>query len=89
MMNEYLSIALSAAVPLRIMMMKEHGGPTAEERASCVGIAQMLGEKGDVLLFGGGRPGEMADAFNAVARGIAILAFSFGGVTLFGQHWEA
>lgn len=33
-------------------------------------------------------PGEMADAFNAVAQGLACLAFCPGGVVFAGYHWE-
>ena len=84
-----LAIALSAAVPLHIMMLQEQGGPLKEQLASCEEIAHHLGEKGDVLLFGGGKIGEAADVFNAVAQGLAMLAFCPGRVTLFGEHWEA
>lgn len=35
------------------------------------------------------RPGEMTGAFNAVAQGLACLAFCPGGVVFAGHHWEA
>ncbi|MEK6609189.1 MAG: hypothetical protein AABZ30_16140 [Myxococcota bacterium] len=40
-------------------------------------------------MFGGGKPGEVADLFNRTAKAIAVLSFAPGGVTVFGQHWEA
>ena len=98
MIDEHLLIALSAAVPLYIMELQAQGGPVQEQYPSCSeveqllgakGVARLLGAKGDVLLFGEGKKGEAAGVFNAMARGLAILAFCPGGVTFFGQHWEA
>lgn len=48
--------------------------------------ATLLGEKGDVLLYGGKGCGE---AFTALARGLACLAFAPGGVNAFGVHFCA
>lgn len=36
----------------------------------------------------GEKPGRAATAFNAVARGIAILSLLPGGVKIFGTHWR-
>ena len=43
----------------------------------------------DILLCGGGKPGECADLFNRTAHAIAVLAFVPGGVTIFGATFEA
>lgn len=82
-------MTLQCAVPLRIMRIKQRGGPTSADFEGVAKISQQLGERGDVLLFGGGKEGEVADLFNGLAETIALLAFSPGGVHLFGQHWEA
>ena len=84
-----LSIALSAAVPLHILRLKEQGGPRREDIEACQAWSTELGEHGDVLLFGGGKPGQAAALFNQLARSIAVLSFWPGGVSLFGQHWES
>lgn len=48
--------------------------------------AQLLGEKGDVLLYGGRG---CAGAFAALARALACLAWTPGGVTVAGMHFCA
>ena|SRR3990167_8501246 len=85
----YLSSALEVAVPLHVMQLQARGGPSQEDVDSCAAIAELLGSKGDLLMFRGRKRGETADVFNALARGIAILSFCPGGVTLFGEHWES
>jgi hypothetical protein len=84
-----LAIALSAAVPLHIMGFQAAGGPTFEDFGRAQQFSSELGERGDVLLFGGGRKGEAAKLFNETARALAVLAFVPGGVTIFGQHYES
>jgi len=87
--SDLFSIAMSAAVPLRIMALVEKGGPDAEDYAKAQAHNVVLGERGDVMLFGGGKNGEAADLFNKTAQAIAILAFCPGGVTLFNQTFDA
>ena len=53
------------------------------------GHATVLGEKSDVLMFGGGKRGEAANAFNVLTDSLAILAFAWGGVIFSGLHFEA
>ena len=84
-MNDLLSISLSAAVPLWIEKLKPL---TPEERiARASGLADIIAAHGDIILYRGGKAGESAKAFNALAEGVAIGAFQPGGVTAFGQHW--
>lgn len=83
-----LAISLSAAVPLWIVDLDRAGGPSEADMKRCGEFAQELGERGDTLLFGG-KPGEAANLFNKLARSIAVLAFCPGGITTFGQHYEA
>ncbi len=82
-----LRTSLSVAVPLWIDQIR--GWPEshrAERRAICV---DTITQYGDVLLYKGKKKGESAEAFNRTAEGIALLAFAPGGVTIFGEHWEA
>lgn len=87
--SKLLVMTLQVAVPLRIMRIKERGGPTSADFEAVANISQQLAERGDVLLFGGGKKDEVANLFNGLAETIALLAFSPGGIHLFGQHWEA
>ena len=85
--RELLVIALQAAVPLWIARLK--GLPWPELQARAAAASQYVAEHGDVILFRGKKRGDTAQAFNALAEGIAICAFAPGGVTIFDQHWEA
>ena len=87
--KSHLSTALETAVPLHVMQLQARGGPSQEDVDSCAAISEILGSKGDLLMFRGGKRGETAQVFNALARGIAVLSFCPGGVTLFGEHWES
>lgn len=49
-------------------------------------VAELIGEQGDVLLYGGRG---CVDAFATVARGLACLAWAPGGVTFAGLHFCA
>lgn len=84
-----LSIALQTAVPLWVAEIKDRGGLSGADLQSARETSTLLASKGDVLLFGGGKRGEVATVFNRVAKAIAILSFLPGGVTLFGSHWES
>jgi hypothetical protein len=88
-MSNNLSIALSVAVPLHIIKLKERGGPDEADLKKAREFNKDLSERGDVLLFGSKKKGEAASLFNGLARSIAVLSFCPGGVTLFGSHWEA
>lgn len=97
-----LRIALSAAVPLRIA---ELAGRGADGRAMyaaeltcgqklidgpcpCKGPADIIATHFDGIARGDGGHGA-ASAFNAAARGLAVLAYAPGGVYFAGMHWEA
>ncbi len=84
-----LSIALGAAVPLWIERIVDEGWTWPRVAAESRTAGQIVAEKGDVILYKSKKAGETASAFNALAKGIACLAFAPGGVTVFGQHWEA
>jgi len=88
-MNGLLPEMMRAAVFLKIESLKEKGGPTKEDIEKAQKTSGMLGERGDVLMHGGGKKGECAELFNRTAHAIAVLAFVPGGVDLFGTHFEA
>jgi hypothetical protein len=81
-----LATALSVAVPMWAMELRRR--PLDELLAEAPSLAQIVAEKGDLIQFRGKKRGETAAAFNALARGVAILSFVPGGVIIFGMHFE-
>jgi hypothetical protein len=84
---DLLYITLSAAVPLWIEELKCKPYDYVQERARVCG--DTVAEKGDIIQFRSKKKGETAKAFNALAEGIACLAFSPGGVKFGPLHFEA
>jgi len=85
--ESHLATALDCAVPL--WMLKLAGVPVNELLARAGACAQVVAEKGDLILFRSKKQGETAAAFNALAEGIAVLALvAPGGVKLFGRQWD-
>lgn len=78
---------LAVAVPMWIEQIRDMPWEEKMERAK--ECAQIVAEKGDVILYKSKKKGETAAAFNSLAEGVAILAFAPGGVTVFGMHFEA
>ena len=79
---------LDLAVAMALLDLRARGGPTDADRERAGEFALRLGEKGDVLLFGGKR-GEAGALAAELARHLAVLAYQPGGVRLFGRHWTA
>lgn len=85
-MHEPLLLTLDLAVPLAI---EEVRSWSEEQRlAYCHEHAQEIASRSDVLMFGG-KKGEAAALFNILARSLACLAYSPGGVRFHGRHWRA
>lgn len=86
-----LSMALSAAVPLWIAEIRQRhtaaDWPVLQDRARECG--DVVASRGDNVLYASKKNGESAAAFNRLAEGVAIGAFVPGGITVFGQHFEA
>lgn len=86
-----LNCCLSEAVPLWFTQLEELKKATTDSQFSVElsrrtsESAKILADHGDALMF---KTKETALAFNALAAGIACLAFCPGGVTVFGIHWE-
>jgi hypothetical protein len=88
--NEALLIdSLRLAVPLRIMEIRDWT-PQQRDNDACW-YRQLLVERGggDTLMYGGGRPGEVAVTFRNLVHALAALAYQPGGVTFSGVHWCA
>lgn len=85
--KELLKVALSTSVPLLIWEYRDV--PLDELLAMAPEVSQYIAEHGDMVLYKSKKKGETAEAFNSVARGLAILAHAPGGVTFLGMHFEA
>lgn len=93
-----MSIALELlhiAVPLRIMELRGHGGPTPAEWQDAHDWAEeKLGPHGDSLLFkvtgtkAKAEGYDTATMFNELARTLAVMAFVPGGVRFAGMAWN-
>jgi len=83
-----LTTMLGVAVPLIIADLAAGGGPTDADLEAARAFGPDLAARGDVLLYGG-KPGEAGELANRLAHAVAVLAFCPGGVTVFGEHWEA
>lgn len=84
-----LGIALSAAVPLRLMAMEMQGGPSSADYERARKASAVFGSEGDKLLFRSKKQGDTARVFNVLSHAVAVLAFCPGGIHIFGQHFEA
>lgn len=84
--GDILKSMLPMAVALRIMDFKKLPWDQLQEIAT--NASQFIGEHGDNILFLGPKKGDTAKAFNELTKGIAVLSFAPGGVTLFGLHFE-
>jgi len=75
---------LDLAVPLWIAELQ--AGRVSPTRSD---LAVALGMLGDVLQYGSKRTGPVEVGFNALAKGLALLAMQPGGVTFRGRAWIA
>lgn len=81
-----LRSTLELAVPMHVLMLDRLTWDQVQ--AMIPECAQHIAEHGDIILYRSKKKGETAAAFNALARAVAILSFSLGGVTIFGLHFE-
>lgn len=84
-----MELFLDISVSLRILELKEKGGPTEEDFKRVQTYQQLIGEKGNFLWMKSEKKGITAKVANAVADAISVLSFCSGGVTIFGRHWES
>lgn len=96
MASTLLTDALEATVPWWIEQLR--GTSFGYRQGMARESVDIIGSQGDNILFRASKPGETARAFNALARGLAILALQPGGVTALGlsfcathprTHWTA
>ena len=79
-----LATCLDAAVPLWIEQFRKL--PEEEWQRMLDEINKDFSAQMEYVIHR--KEGETAQAFNDLARAIALLSFCPGGVTCFGRHWE-
>lgn len=83
--------SLELAITLCVTELRQQplGDLVHEFEATRSEVATLLGEKGDLLMYGSPKKGEVAEIFNRVARTIALMSIIVqGGITVFGRHFE-
>lgn len=83
---------LRVAVPLHLAEVRSARLTTEQVQARLSKAATAIGTYGDLLLYGGKTTksrGHTAEAFNALAYGLAVAAMQPGGIHYGGIHWEA
>lgn len=98
-LDPLLSVCLSLAVPLWIDRVRSWTPEERQAKAHAAGHMVAYGAGAAAVATAGkerGKKGKKkrpnqgaADVFNAMACGLALLAFCPGGITFAGQHWEA
>lgn len=84
-MNPILDIMLTTAVPMYIHQLR---GWSTQRRAETADRCTDLTTLADVVLEPTRKEaGTTAATFNAVAKGLACLAYAPGGITFGGIHW--
>ncbi len=82
--TEQLKTSLDTAVPLWIHQFRDL--PEEERFRMIREISPGFTERMEYVLHN--QEGKTADAFNDLARAIALMSFLPGGVNCFGRHWE-
>ncbi len=83
--NDHLLLAtLDVAVPLRIADLTYWS--EAGRLTHAAGCADIIAAQGDALQYGGKG---CREAFAAMVRALAVMAYQPGGVTFAGRHWCA
>jgi hypothetical protein len=88
MNDSLLSASLGAAVPLWVDQILREGWSDDRMRREAEECSTVVASKGDVILFRSSKRGETAAAFNALAKGVALLSFQVGGVVCFGTRYS-
>lgn len=85
--HQGLLIALQAAVPLNILLMRDWTPQQRANEAAWIRNLDVLGPQGDLLMYRGHESGRSGATFNALAKALALLAHQPGGVDFAGLHW--
>jgi len=80
MNDALLSAALGASVPLWVDQIIREDWPDERRQREAAECSTVVASKGDVILFRGSKRGETAAAFNALAKGVALLRTSVSGL---------
>jgi hypothetical protein len=91
--REILRVHLQLHVPSRIHYYLCRGGPDAEDYDRCSDYREALCSRGELLVYPdeAGKTGreQYQELLEHLVDTFAVLAFSPGGITLFGAHFDA
>lgn len=89
--NVLLQVTVETGVLLRIQELKQLGLDEvfAEVDARRHEWVDLIASKADILLYGGGKPGDVARVHTALVEALAHLAFVPGGVEFMGIRFDA
>ena len=87
--GELLRCTLEASVPIRMIELRDQGGPLDRDWDEARSFASVLACEGDGLLFKGHKKGDTARIMRGLIRALAVMAFVPGGVTAWGLHFDA
>lgn len=90
--RDLMRTCLELAVPLWVQRFRDEGKSLRRLLGEAQACADLVAEKGDLLQFSGKEKSAKEDckeAFNALAKGMAISSFMPGGVKAFGLHFES
>lgn len=73
-----LSLFIDATLPMRIAELQRKGGVTQSDIDRAQAFADVLGAEADVLLFGGGVPGQAGRIAGQLVDAIAVMSFVAG-----------
>lgn len=84
---------LGLTVPMWIELMRpwrpERRVQKGHELVEIIAYEQAIAAICEPEARGTARKGEVARGFNAIAQGLAVLAYCPGGIVFAGHHWEA
>jgi hypothetical protein len=81
-----LSLLLEEKVPLYISQVRDSGGPSSDDYYFLATIIEEFSSQGEAFLYYDRKRSDVM--VEKMARAIAILSFTPGGISLFGKHWE-
>lgn len=87
--GELIRNSLEIGVSFRMFDMQQHGGPTLHDWEQTRAFGDVLAPGGDNLLYKSGKRGKTAHLMNEMIRAVAVLAFTPGGITIYGLHFDA
>ncbi len=89
MSDSLLRDTLAASVPFAMLDLERRGGPNDADYEEARAFGVTIATEGADILFRSRKRGVTARLMTQLIRALAVLAFSPGGVTVAGLHFDA